>query len=62
MVNLLIGNKDTTELDILYQKLANDKDYRVESVNTGKDTLAMYGVRIDIWTHFMRGCIIDYVY
>ena len=42
MVNLLIGNKDTTELDILYQKLANDKDYRVESVNTGKDTLAMY--------------------
>ena len=20
------------------------------------------GVRIDIWTHFMRGCIIDYVY
>lgn len=24
MVNLLIGNKNTTELDILYQKLAND--------------------------------------
>ena len=21
-----------------------------------------YGVRIDIWTHFMRGCIIDYVH
>ena len=21
-----------------------------------------HGVRIDIWTHFMRGCIIDYVY
>ena len=21
-----------------------------------------FGVRIDIWTHFMRGCIIDYVY
>ena len=20
------------------------------------------GVRIDIWTHFMRGCIIDYVH
>ena len=42
MVNLLIGNKNTTELDILYQKLANDKDYRVESVTTGKDTLSMY--------------------
>ena len=22
----------------------------------------LYGVRIDIWTHFMRGCIIDYVH
>lgn len=22
----------------------------------------MIGVRIDIWTHFMRGCIIDYVH
>ena len=22
----------------------------------------IYGVRIDIWTHFMRGCIIDYVH
>lgn len=21
-----------------------------------------FGVRIDIWTHFMRGCIIDYVH
>lgn len=23
---------------------------------------AYNGVRIDIWTHFMRGCIIDYVH
>ena len=30
MVNLLIGNKDTTELDILYQKLANDKDIELK--------------------------------
>ena len=22
----------------------------------------LFGVRIDIWTHFMRGCIIDYVH
>ena len=42
MVNLLIGNKDTTELDILYQKLANDKDYRIQNVDTGKDTITMY--------------------
>lgn len=42
MVNLLVGNKNTKELDILCQELANDKDYRIENVNTGKDTLTMY--------------------
>ena len=42
MVNLLIGNKNTTELDILYQKLANDKNYRVECASTGKKALTMY--------------------
>lgn len=42
MVNVLIGSKNTTELDILYQKLANDKNYRVENVNTGKDTITKY--------------------
>ena len=26
------------------------------------DLLKGDGVRIDIWTHFMRGCIIDYVH
>ena len=31
------------------------KDYLVEELST-------HGVRIDIWTHFMRGCIIDYVH
>ena len=42
MVNLLMGNKNTTELDILYQKLANDKNYRVECASTGKKALTMY--------------------
>lgn len=42
MVNVLIGSKNTAELDILYQKLANDKNYRVENVSTGKDTVNMY--------------------
>ena len=42
MVNLLIGNKNTTELDILYQKLANDKNYIVECASTGKKALTMY--------------------
>lgn len=42
MVNVLIGSKNTAELDILYQKLANDKNYRVENVTTGKDTVNMY--------------------
>lgn len=26
------------------------------------DFMLLSGVRIDIWTHFMRGCIIDYVH
>ena len=24
--------------------------------------LGLFGVRIDIWTHFMRECIINYVH
>lgn len=27
-----------------------------------KEKIILSGVRIDIWTHFMRGCIIDYVH
>lgn len=26
------------------------------------NAIIRFGVRIDIWTHFMRGCIIDYVH
>lgn len=42
MVNVLIGNKNTIELDILSQKLANDKDYRIENVDTGQEAITMY--------------------
>ena len=31
-------------------------------VNYAHRGASAYGVRIDIWTHFMRGCIIDYVH
>lgn len=41
MVNVLIGNKSTIELDTLCQKLANDKDCRIENVTTGKDAITM---------------------
>ena len=27
-----------------------------------KEKIILSGVRIDIWTHFMRVCIIDYVH
>ena len=38
-----------------------EKLYDIEYI---KSLLLKYnfGVRIDIWTHFMRGCIIDYVH
>ena len=47
--------------------VGKDKDGRYEFLYTGemvmsKDLLIRSGVRIDIWTHFMRGCIIDYVH
>ena len=42
MVNVLVGNKNTTELDILCQNLANDKDYRIENVDTGKKIISTY--------------------
>ena len=42
----LIKNKDA-----LYEKLKENSENEIE-----------IGVRIDIWTHLMRGCIINYVY
>ena len=42
MINVLIGNKNTTELDILCQDLTNDKNYRIENVSTGKETISTY--------------------
>lgn len=42
MVNVLIGNKNTRETDILRHELANEKNYRVDSAITGYDTISMY--------------------
>lgn len=42
MVNVLVGNKNIQESDILCQKLANDKNYRVDKVTTGNDVIDMY--------------------
>ncbi|MBQ2917151.1 MAG: hypothetical protein IJE59_03125 [Clostridia bacterium] len=43
MVKLLVGNGNSTKLDSLCRKLANDKNnYRVEKVNIGKDVITMY--------------------
>ena len=40
-------------------KLANEYGADVEIVELGA---LLHGVRIDIWTHFMRECIINYVH
>lgn len=42
MVNVLIGTRNIQESNILCQKLANDKNYRVDNVTTGNDVLTMY--------------------
>lgn len=42
MVNVLVGNKNTNEIDILCHELANDKNFEVKSVVTGTDTITTY--------------------
>lgn len=42
MVNILIGNKDSREINILCQELTNDKSYKIENMTTGINTLSMY--------------------
>ncbi len=42
MVNILVGNKNSNEADMLYQELTDDKNYRIENVTTGVDTLTTY--------------------
>ena len=51
MKNLILVSGDIIE---------NSNKYNVEAiVNTANKYI---GVRIDIWTHFMRECIINYVH
>lgn len=42
MVNVLIGNRNIQESNILCQKLASDKNYRVDNATTGNDVIDMY--------------------
>lgn len=42
MVNLLIGSKNTPEIDILCQTLANDKEFKIENTITGIETISKY--------------------
>lgn len=42
MVNVLVGNKNTNEIDILCRELANDKNFEIKSVVTGTDTINTY--------------------
>ena len=44
-------------------QMRNFSKYTYDSyLGKTKDIMRYFGVRIDIWTHFMRGCIIDYVH
>lgn len=42
MVNLLLGNSNTDEIDLLYHDLANEKDFKIQTTTTGAETLSMY--------------------
>lgn len=52
---------DKYEFDLIIRAL---NDLRTQQLKKGgtTDPINEFGVRIDIWTHFMRGCIIDYVH
>ena len=65
------GNKNKSELAREYGTSEGNvrawiKKYGKIKTSTGEvttnDEILKFGVRIDIWTHFMRGCIIDYVH
>ena len=53
-----------------YELLKETRDCLQDKINYGNSASVVImalggnynGVRIDIWTHFMRGCIIDYVH
>ena len=42
MVNVLVGNKNVREFEVLCPKLANDKNYKIKNVSTGINTLVEY--------------------
>lgn len=42
MINMLVGSKNTKEIDILCTNLTNDKNYRIDHTFTGIDTINMY--------------------
>ena len=65
-------NPEKTENVEMYQALHNtieyakadyktEKQYYVTGINCSAID-SVHGVRIDIWTHLMRGCIINYVH
>lgn len=46
----------------LYALTEKDKE-RIAALTKDNDSYEkLFGVRIDIWTHFMRECIINYVH
>ena len=65
-MKIIISNSSSTPI---YQQIKNaiisqimngelQEDEKIPSIRS----LAQDGVRIDIWTHFMRECIINYVH
>lgn len=63
----VIENKDI--LKVIGKKIQEARkekgytqEYVAEKIDKSVDTFRGIGVRIDIWTHFMRECIINYVH
>lgn len=52
----------TTQEERDSSKLEKIENIQVSSISNFPNHPYQVGVRIDIWTHLMRGCIINYVH
>lgn len=55
----VLWKKKQCNLMTIIEELSNNEEKNKNTIKTLIHRLVQNGVRIDIWTHFMRGCIIE---
>ena len=69
VLRIIIADDNYALVDFMKRILEEDKRFEVVGIATNDEEEIKLierekpnGVRIDIWTHLMRGCIINYVH